>query len=351
MSSAFTRYNLMMVALAIALACAWHFGVVDAHSAMTFGLVGNIMSASGARVVDPVLTTVAQGYQNAEFIGMHLFPYVPVGQRGGKIITFGKEDFALYNTARAPGANTKRIQYGYSGSPYALEQHALEGLVPFELQQEAQAVPGIDLARGAIVKVQNIIGLRLEKAQADLATAAGNYPAGNKVTLAGASQWGDYGATSDPVGDIEAARDAVRAKIGKRPNCVCVGAAVWSKLKNHPKVIDRIKYTGRDSATPELVAQLFGVQRVCVGDAIYDNNGNFADVWGKYVVVAYTELASVAEQGTPSYGYTYRLGGFPLVETPYEDRNAKSWIYPVTDEVSPVIAGATAGYLISAAVA
>lgn len=351
MRSLSSRHTLMMLACAAAIAVGWHFGLVSTENATLVGFLGITMNTAGARVVDPILTTVAQGYRNAEFIGMNLFPYVPVGQRGGKIITFGKEDFALYNTARAPGANTKRIQFGYSGSPYALESHSLEGLVPFEFMQEADAVPGIDLGKGAIIKVQNIIGLRLEKTQADMATTAANYPAGNKVTLAGTSQWSDYGATSDPMGDIEAARDAVRAKIGKRPNCVCIGAAVWSKLRHHPKVVDRIKYTGRDSATPELLANLFGVKNVCVGDAIYDNNGNFADVWGKFVVVAYTELASVAELGTPSFGYTYRLDGYPIVEQPYQDRGAKSWIYPVTDEVSPVIAGSTAGYLISAAVA
>ncbi len=329
-----------------------HAGYMDAGT-LYFAAVGATQMTTGqARVVDPILTTVAQGFQNAEFVGMNLFPAVPVGQRGGKIITFGKEDFQLYATARAPGANTKRIQYGYSGGPYALEQHALEGLVPFELMQDARAVPGIDLGRGAIVKVQNTIGLRLEYAQAALATAAGNYAASNKVTLAGTSQWSDLTTgVSDPVNDIEAAKEAVRSKIGKRPNTVVLGAAVFAKLRQHPKIVDRIKYTGRDSATVELLAALFGVKRVLVGDAVYaDAAGNFVDVWGKFVVVAYTDIASVAEQGTPSYGYTYRLGAYPVVEQPYEDRNAKSWVYPVTDEVSPVIAGALGGYLISAAV-
>lgn len=347
-----SRHTLMMLFAAATLFVAWHFGVVTHDSAFAFGALGITMSASGARVIDPILTTVAQGYQNAEFIGMNLFPSVPVGQRGGKIITFGKEDFALYNTARAPGANTKRIQYGYSGSPFALESHSLEGLVPFELMQEADAVPGIDLGRGAVLKVQNIVGLRLEYAQAQLSTTAANYPVGNKITLSGTGQWSDQTTgVSDPVKDIETAKEAVRGKIGKRPNTVAMGAAVWAQLRTHPKIIDRIKYTGRDSATPELVANLFGVKRVLIGDAIYDNNGTFADVWGKSVVVAYTEMASVAELGVPSFGYTYRLGGYPLVEQPYQDRNAKSWIYPITDEVSPVIAGSTAGYLISAAVA
>ena len=346
-----TRHNLLMLGLALTVLAGWHFGYVSEQNAGLIGFLGITMNAAGARVIDPILTTVAQGYQNAEFVGMNLFPSVPVGQRGGKIITFGKEDFALYATGRAPGSNTKRIQYGYAGSSYALESHSLEGLVPFEHMQEAAAVPGIDLARGAIMRVQNIIALRLEYQQATLATTPANYPSGNKLTLSGTGQWSDYSGTSDPCADVETAKEAIRSKIGKRPNTVVIGAAVWSKLRLHPKIIERIKYTGRDSATPELIAQLFGVEHVYVGDAIYDNNGSFADVWGKSVVVAYTITGSLAELGVPSFGYTYRLNGYPLVEAPYDDRNAKSWIYPVTDEVSPVIAGNTAGYLLSAVVA
>lgn len=310
------------------------------------------MSPAQARVIDPVLTNVAQGYRNAAMVGNALFPYVPVPARGGKIVSFGREDFRLYATGRAPGTNTKRVTFGHSSGSYALESHSLEGVVPFELMDEAERVPGIDLGRGAVRKVQDIVSLRLEKAQADLATTAANYGASNKVTLSGTSQWSDYGAVSKPVSDIEAAKDAVRSQIGRRANTVVMGAAVWAKLKEHPLVVDRIKYTGRDSATPELLAKLFDVDRVLVGDALYENDaGAMADVWGKFVVVAYTEVGGLADQGLPTYGYTYRLGGYPIVEEPYQDRNAKSWVYPVTDEVSPVIAGASAGYLISAAVA
>ena len=102
----------------------------------------------------------------------------------------------------------------------------------------------------------------------------------------------------------------------------------------------------------ELLASLWDVKRVVVGDAVYaDDAGTFSDIWGKYVVVAYTETGTLQDMGLPSYGYTYRLRNNPAVEMPYQDRNQKSWVYPVTDELSPVIAGALAGYLISAAVA
>jgi len=306
---------------------------------------------SQARVIDPILTTVAQGYRNADMVGAALFPAVPVEQRGGKIVSFSREDFRLYATGRAPGANTKRVQYGYASVPYSLEQHALEGQVPFELMQDAAAVPGIDQGSIAVMKTQNIIALRSEKAQADLATNAALYASGNKVTLSGTDQWSDPSA-SDPNGDIETAKEAVRAKVGRRANTVVLGAAVFAALKTHSKIIDRIKYTGRDVVTTDLLAALWDVRQVRVGDAVYeDASGALADVWGKFVVVAYTELGAMADMGLPSYGYTYRLSGYPIVEQPYQDRNAKSWIYPVTDELSPVMAAADAGYVISAAVA
>lgn len=307
-----------------------------------------------ARVYDPVLSNIAQGYRNNEFVGNALFPVVPVGQRGGRIISFGREDFQLYATARAPGSNTKRIQVGYSGAPFTLEQHALEGFVPFELQDEASAVPGIDLARRSVNAVQNIIDTRLEKAQADLATTAGNYAASNKNTaLAGATLWSDP-AGSDPLANVMAGREAIRAATGRYPNTMVVGPKVLNALQVHGDIIDRIKYTGGLGrvATAADLAAYFQVERFVVGSGVYmDSSGAFVDLWGKNVVLAYTIPGSLADQGAPTYGYTYRLRGFPMVETPYQDRNAKSWIYPVTDEVAPVIAAATAGFLISPAVA
>lgn len=335
---------------ALGLAFAAHAGVIDPNAAMAIGVVGNMTNAQ-ARVIDPILTTVAQGYKNGQMVADFLFPVVPVDQRGGKILSFGKEDFDLYNTARAPGSNTKRVQFGHLGLPYALEQHSLEGKVPFEHLQEANQVPGINLGRGAVTKTQNIILLTNEYQAASIARNAANYAAGNKATLAGISRWDDYiSGVSDPAGDIDTAVESIRAQTGQRPNTVVLSPKAFKAAKRHPKLIDRVKYTSRDSLTLEMLADLFDVERVVRGDAIYNANGTMTDVWGKDVVVAYTEIATADDGGVPSYGYTYRLRGNPMVEMAYQDRNAKSWIYPVTDERAPVIAAASAGYLLQTVV-
>ncbi|MBN8283395.1 major capsid protein [Zoogloea sp.] len=307
------------------------------------------MNPAQARVVDAVLSTAAQGYRNAAMVYQVLFPLVPVSQRGGKILTFGRESFRIYNTARSPGQNTRRIQLGHDGAPYVLEQHALEGMLPMEINEEATAsLPGVDMGSATASTVQDIIELRTEQFAAGLATNLANYPATNKVTLGGTDKWTDP--ASKPTQDIQEAKAAVRAAIGRRPNTVVLSAKAFDAAQENPSIIDRIKYTGRDTVTTDLLAALWGVQRVAVGESIYeDASGVMQDCWGGDVVVAYTEVGSVAERGKPSYGYTYRLSNYPIVEQPYYDRSSKSWIYPVTDELMPVIAGASAGFLIKSA--
>lgn len=308
-----------------------------------------------ARVINPVLTAIAQGYQNNDFVGSLLFPTVQVGTRAGNIIVFGKEAFMLYAAQRAPGENTKRVSFGYANGTYALVDYSLEGQLPIEVQQEAEVADNgfsIDLAGLTLSNVQDIMALRLEYAQAQLARAPGNYGASNKVTLSGTSQWSDYSGTSNPITVVSTAKEAIRQQTGKRPNVMIMGAQVFEKLKNHPVILERIKYTGRDVATTDLLASLFGVPRVVVGESIYSTDaGTFVDVWGKDCVLAFTQTAGLAQKGLPAYGYTYGLRGYPLAEQPYYERNPKSWFLPVSRAEAPVITASTAGYLIANAVA
>jgi hypothetical protein len=313
------------------------------------------MSTAQARVVDPILSTVARGYQNAKMVGGALFPYVPVQARGGKIMMFGKEAFRLYQTQRSPGSNTKRVQIGYEAGSFALESHSLEGVLAEELGQEANAVPGIDLASGTVRTVQDIFALRLEHAQAQAARNAAAYGSDNTKTLTLKARWDDPATTSDPVKEIEQYKEFVRSQTGQDPMTVVMGKKVWKTLKNHPAIIDRIKYTGvgTPKVTEAIVKELFEVDTLMVGSAVYwdDTASKFVDVWGGDLILASTETGTMTDRGRPTYGYTYRLSGYPIVEKAYQDRNAKSWMYPVTDEVAPVIAMPSAGFLLKNAAA
>jgi hypothetical protein len=304
-----------------------------------------------ARVVDPILSAVARGYRSPKAaVANVLFPIVTVGLRAGRIISFGPDDFKLVNTARAPGANTKRIQFGYAGENYSLVDYRLEGAVPNELQEEASNGPGIDLSSNAVRRVQNTMALEREKQAADLARNEARYGAGNKETLSGTSQWSDP--ASDPFTDIMDGKESIRAKIGERPNVLTLGPKVLTALRTHPKVLDRLSTASdRPPATLQQLQALFELQQIVEGEAVYHDGSQFQDVWGKDAILAYTTPASMQEMGSPSFGYTYQLEDRPMVEEGYSDRNANSWFYPVTDAYQPVLAGATAGFLFKSAVA
>jgi hypothetical protein len=301
------------------------------------------------RVIDPILSTVVQGYQHPEHVGMALFPRVTVRVAGGKVIEFGRESFKLYNTARAPGGAVKRMQFGYEGKPYAVENHALDALVPREHLREAEQVPSISLATEATTDVMAVMSLYLEYQQATLARDANNYQAANKIALAGSDRLNDY-ADSDPIDVIETGRSAVRTKVGLYPNTLLMGAPVFDKLKHHPVILDKIKYTQTGVLTEELLASIFSIPRVVVGKAVaVDDAGVQSDIWGKDMILAYvpTVITGVRQ---PSYGYTYTMDGHPLVESPEWDSTHRSWVYGMSYERAPVLSGIESGYLIQTAV-
>lgn len=307
------------------------------------------MSVSQARIINPILSTVAQGYTNMDLVGHALFPRVPVYTTGGQIIEFDRDAYRMVNARRAPGAATKRIPMGYSGKLFALLQDSLEAPVPREMLRDASAVPGIDLAGRAVNVVMKSLCLTLEFDQATLATTAANYGAANKVALAGATKWS--AATGNPLTDIDTGREAIRQSCGIYPNVLLLSALAFNACKNNPNVIARLQYNAQVSPdatqiTPLMLAGLFNVKKVVVGAAISWSDANVAtDIWGNNAILAYVPEQNLAIE-EPSYGYTYTMDGNPLVEEAYYDKNQKSWIYGVTYERAPVLSGISSGYLI-----
>lgn len=305
------------------------------------------MNTGQARVIDPILSTYARGYTNAEFIGHLLFPIVSIPVRGMRVLKFGKESFRMMNTRRAPSAPTKRIQYGYASDPVALHQDSLEALVPFENMQEAAQVPGVNLAQGSVKMVMDVIALGRENEIAQLARDPNKYNANNKMALTGGDKWSDP--NSDPFDDVTEAKEQVRRRIGRYPNTLTLSPVVKKSLCKHPKIKEQFKFTSSKSITLEMLAAYFELDRVIEGKAVYlaenaSDDEDAQDVWGNDAILSYTP-ASGDNYQVPSFGYTYRLNGHPIVEQPYHERNVKSWVYPTTEDWSPELTGADAGFL------
>lgn len=307
---------------------------------------GSQMTPATARAVDPVLSTAARGYRNADHIHHILFPPVPTNARGGERIEFDRTDFRLVDTRRAPGADMPEVQLGHVGKEFAVQTHGLAGKLPTEIEEEAATVPRIDMGMRTVDGVQDIVGLRREYLAAQTALKVANYDAAHVLTLAGSQQWSH--ADSDPTKNVRAAINKIRGTIGRRPKTLVMGATVFEALQAHSDILTAV-FGDRPQGqiSPSHLARLWNMDTVAVGDAVYLNDaGATVDVWGDAVVVAYTAVGPVT-RAEPSFGLGYELGGGPLVETPYFRRRNRSWLYNVHMEYADLIVGKDAGFLIT----
>lgn len=298
---------------------------------------------SNLRVVDPVLTNLAIGYSNAELVGDQLFPFVGVDKEGGKIPRFTKEIFKLYNTERALRAKSNRIN-PESGDTVdvALDEHDLE--YPIDYREDAESAFPLQ-AHGTNVVTEGI-RLRHEKMVADLSQNPANYPATNKIVLAGTDQFSD-GANSDPEGVVDDAKAAVRAQIAKEPNTMVIGYESWRVLKRHPKLKAILSDTRPRLVQIADLRDIFEIENIVVGRAVYASDlGAIGDMWGDNMVLAYVPRRDAAARSAyePSYGYTLQKGG-PVVDTRTED--GKLELIRNTHIMRPHLLGAVAGYLIA----
>lgn len=301
------------------------------------------MNNRQVRVIDPVLTTHANGYRNPQNVGMFLFPRARVSVSGGQVLTFGKEAFREYNIRRTPGTATKRVTFGYQGAPFALVQDALEGVVPREHMRDAGVTPGVDLGRRATNNAMNIATLALEREQAAIARSTGNYDSDHQVDLS-STRWSSD--DNNPAKDIRTGQDAISDSTGMEANTLILSKNAFSAMRENVHILERFKYTSSDSVTVEMLAAMLDIERVIVGRALTaGQNDSFSPVWGSDAVLAYVPASEDPNIEEPSYGYTYTMEGHPLVEEAYYDDNAKSWLYPVTYERVPVLTGMNAGYL------
>jgi hypothetical protein len=256
--------------------------------------------------VDPILSNVSVAYKNDEFIAEQVFPVLPTKTISGKYFTYDNSGFRKEQSLRAMGAPSKEVGYGLTQSTaFVCKDHALKEITPDELKEQAPTPlsPEIDAAENVTQK------LLVEKEYDLAAYMASESNLTNCTTLSGTSQWSDY-ANSDPIGDIKDAKTEVHGKIFKEPNTVILGKEVYDKLLDHPDIIDRIKYRS-DVATKELLARLFGVDKVLVGAAGYETategqTSSLDYIWGKHAWVAYITPRPGIRQVSFGYHFAYK---------------------------------------------
>lgn len=296
------------------------------------------------------MTNLALGYKQADFIAEKIFPVVFTEKEGVRVPVFGKGSFVEYQTERAVGAASNVITLDSpSFMPVVLEEHDLAAGVDYREQAESMYDERAKATRRAVKGVQ----LRQEIETAALLQNKLAYQSGFSKDLAATQKWSDK--NSDPLADIESARETVRAGCGVRPSVLVVGASVLSALKRHEKLIGALGANERKSLlTVEQLKNLLELDDIIVGEAVSTPAANKAtqDIWGKFasLIVRPHTASGGNDEGEPSFGYTFRRRGMPVVDR-YEEVGGKVEYARYTDIRKAAVVGGACGFLFENAVA
>lgn len=253
--------------------------------------------------VDKILTNISIKYANAAFVGTQLMPVVPVKKKSDIYYIYdSKADrLRIPKTLRAPKTESRTVDWKVTEDGYVCDEHALNDLID-DIERDNADKP-LNLEVDTTEFLTDIIGLSLElRIKTKLCTLKDN-----DILI----KWSIYTDSdkSDPIADIDAGKAAIHKEIFREPNVLLLSKPVFDVLKRHPKIIDLIKYTQKGVATADLLASLFGVEKVVVGKAGYNiakegKTANYNYLWGENAILAYVEPRPGIKKF--SLGYTFQ---------------------------------------------
>ncbi|HZV33106.1 MAG TPA: hypothetical protein VFB72_00910, partial [Verrucomicrobiae bacterium] len=316
--------------------------------------------------LNPILTTVANQFMRdpSGFVGIKLLPPFASAIQSGKYYLFTAAELAQVPNlaARAPGSAYPRLKQSLSNDSFACEDYGIEGPVADEDRKKYSTYFDADLSTTR--RLVDTIRVNHEQRVYNLVTTGGT------PSAAVAVPWND--ATSNPKGDVDAAREGVRQNIGLLPNLLIITQPMLNALSIHPKILDVFKYTTPGVLTEDRLAAYFQIQEVAIAKNVIATNNEGqafvpADIWGNNAVVAHVNDAQ--DLLVPNFGRTFYWtaftstvdintggtgpamtaggGGPDLMQVfSYRDETVKSDIHRTEHYVGEKLTAVNAGYVL-----
>jgi hypothetical protein len=286
--------------------------------------------------IDQALTNISVGFPNATGVGESLAPSVRVRKQSDIYYVHGREAWALEPGAdvRAPGTEANEIPgLAVATEPYFATEHALQIAVTDEERENADSPLSPD--RDGTELVTSKVLLQREIILRDLVVTPANYATGYSVDLGAGLQWDVY-ATSNPIGDVKAARLKIHSGLFIEPNYGVFPWQVMVQLEDHPDFVERIKYSQAGIVSQDLIASLFNLPAMTVpgmgmNTAAMGTAESLAYLWGESVVIAYVPGRPGLKVPAFMYEFTWVYpGGQPQVAERWREQRRKSDVIRVS---------------------
>lgn len=281
-------------------------------------------------------------YQNAaNYFAKAIFPICPVDLSSDNYYIFDKEDLLRDNWKRKPA-------YG-KVDPAAVSEHT-----DTYTCQVDQMIMGINQIRQTDLQRRMGPSIRDPKQQrtktmAEQANIHQDVQFADKYFKTGA--WKDEhtgvdntnpsdkqfikfsNGNSDPIAFIDIKKTTMQESTGRTPNRLALGANVFNALKVHPAILERVKYGGSTanpaSVTTNVLAQLFGVEKLVVLQSIMNKADQGADAKMQFIgdpnafLLAYATNAPSIDEPSAGYIFTWDMLGngqiLPILNYPGEN--------------------------------
>lgn len=269
--------------------------------------------------VNVPLTNVSIAYLQSSdaYIADKVFPKVPVKKQSDLYWKYSKSDWRRTDVKRrAPSTESPGVGWNMDTDQYFAHVYAVHKDVDDQLRANADSNFNLDRDATEFITNQLLLKRDLDWNQQYFQPGvwAKDLAGGTDFT-----KWSDAG--SDPIGDVAEWILEFRRLTGFAPNKMVLGAEVMKALKQHPDIIDRIKYTQKGIVTEDLIATLFNVDQlftsyatVATGPQIDDARQQDAAATFDFISNSKSILLAYAPAGpslmTPSAGYTFTWNGY-----------------------------------------
>lgn len=273
--------------------------------------------------IDKALTNISVSYalDENDFIADKVFPIIPVSKQTDVYFIYDKGDL-LRDEAKIRANATESAGGDYNVSvskPYHCQELAFHKVITQRERANMDNPLNLDIDTAEYITRKVYISKENLWVKNYFQKGVWTQEYQGVDTLTGTSPQTDFIKFSKPASNpvlvitnsiIETARHT-----GYKPNTIVMSPSVLNALRNHPDIIDRIKYTSGNGAviTESLLANLFGVDNIYVPYAI-SNSANIGEadkidfIYGNHMLLCYVPKRPGLR--TPSAGYTFAWTGY-----------------------------------------
>ena len=257
--------------------------------------------------VNSILTQMSVAYmqESYAFVASKVFPQINVNKQSDSYFVYSQADFFRDQVQpRADGTESAGTGYSLSTATYSATNYALHKDIGHLTlaNSDSPLDPLGDATR--FLSQQMLIKQERDWATNCFATSIWGTDATPSTLWSAAS--------STPIADVETAKNTVLTNTGYLPNTMVMSYKVFSALVDNDDITDRIKYTSSDSVTADLLAKLFGLDRVLIMSSTYNSaaegaSASYAQIGDRDALVCY--VAPNPGLMMPSAGYSMLWSG------------------------------------------